>query len=132
MWDRPERVDFLGLLDAAMAVAHVNPPLAFPPGPPAFRFADEDELRALLEGAGLEAVELRTVELRHRIEDVDELWDGVLTGSVRTAAQIRAMDDDQQARVRGALDEMLEDRRADGGLELETAVRIASGLSPGA
>jgi SAM-dependent methyltransferase len=132
MWDRPERVEFLGLLDAAMAAAHVNPPLAFPPGPPAFRFADEAELRELLQGAGLEAIELTAVELRYAIGDVDELWSGVLTGSVRTAAQIRAMDDDQQARVRGALDEMLEDRRADGGLELETAVRIASGLSPGA
>jgi len=133
MWDRPERVEFLGLLDAAMEAAHVNPPLAFPPGPPAYRFADEGELRGLLEGAGLAAVELTTVEVRYEIDDVDELWDGVLTGSVRTAAQIRAMDDDQQARVRGALDEMLEDRRADGGLVLETAVRIASGaVSPGA
>jgi SAM-dependent methyltransferase len=132
MWDRPERVEFLGLLDAAMAAAHVNPPLAFPPGPPAYRFADEAQLRGLLEGAGLRGVEIRTVELRYPVDDVDELWDGVLTGSVRTAAQIRAMDDDQQARVRGALDELLEDRRVDGGLELETAVRIASGVSAGA
>jgi hypothetical protein len=115
-----------------MEAAHVNPPLAFPPGPPAYRFADEGELRGLLAGAGLEAVELTTVEVRYAIDDVDELWEGVLTGSVRTAAQIRAMDDDQQARVRGALDEILEDRRADGGLELETAVRIAVGVSPGA
>jgi SAM-dependent methyltransferase len=130
MWDRPERVEFLGLLDAAMAAAHVNPPLAFPPGPPAYRFADEDELRSLLQGAGLRDVRIRTVELTYPIEDVDELWAGVLTGSVRTAAQIRAMDDDQQARVRGALDDVLEDRRADGGLELETAVKIASGTSP--
>jgi SAM-dependent methyltransferase len=132
MWDRPERVEFLGLLDAAMEAAHVNPPLAFPPGPPAYRFADEGELRGLLEGAGLEAVDLTTLEVRYAIDDVDELWEGVLTGSVRTAAQIRAMDDDQQARVRGALDELLEDRRADGGLELETAVKIAVGLSPAA
>jgi SAM-dependent methyltransferase len=132
MWDRPERVEFLGLFEAAMEAAHVNPPLAFPPGPPAYRFADERELRGLLEGAGLDAVELTAVEVRYPIDDVDELWDGVLTGSVRTAAQIRAMDDDQQARVRGALDELLEDRRVDGGLELETAVKIAAGVSPGA
>ena len=132
MWDRPERVEFLGLLDAAMEAAHVNPPLAFPPGPPAYRFADEGELRSLLEGAGLRDVRIETVELTYEIDDVDELWDGVLTGSVRTAAQIRAMDDDQQARVRGALDELLEDRRSNGGLELETAVKIAVGVNPGA
>jgi SAM-dependent methyltransferase len=132
MWDRPERVEFLGLFDAAMQAAHVNPPLAFPPGPPAYRFADERELRALFEGAGLHGVQLTAVELAYPIEDVDELWDGLLTGSVRTAAQIRAMDDDQQARVRGALDELLEDRRADAGLELETAVKIAVGVTAAA
>jgi len=115
-----------------MEAAHVNPPLAFPPGPPAYRFADEGELRGLLAGAGLNGVDVTTVELTYAIDDVDELWDGVLTGSVRTAAQIRAMDDDQQARVRGALDELLEDRRSDGGLELETAVKVAVGVSGGA
>jgi hypothetical protein len=55
----------------------------------------------------------------------------VQTGSVRTAAQLRALDDDERARVRGALDELLEERRSTGGLALETAVKIAVGLSPG-
>jgi SAM-dependent methyltransferase len=128
MWDRPERVEFLGLLDAAMVAAHVHRELAFPPGPPAYRFADEGELRALLQGAGLGGVEISTRELTYAIADVDELWAGVLTGSVRTAAQIRAMDDDERARVRGALDDLLEDRRSTGGLELETAVKIAVGV----
>ena len=50
---------------------------------------------------------------------------GVTTGSVRTAAQLRALDDDERARVRGALDDLLEQRRSTGGLELETAVKIA-------
>ena len=68
----------------------------------------------------------------YTIADLDELWDGVLTGSVRTAAQLRALDDDERARVRGALDDLLEERRSTGGLALETAVKIASGVSPGA
>jgi SAM-dependent methyltransferase len=132
MWDRPERVEFLGLFDAAMRAANINRTLAFPPGPPAFRFADDGELRALLEGAGLEGVEIAPVRFAYAIADLDELWDGVQTGSVRTAAQLRALDDDELARVRGALDELLEERRSTGGLELETAVKIASGTSPGA
>jgi SAM-dependent methyltransferase len=128
MWDRPERVEFLGLFDAAMAAAHINRALAFPPGPPAYRFADDAELRALLEGAGFAGVAVDGVRFRYAISDLDELWDGVLTGSVRTAAQLRALDDDELARVRGALDDLLEERRSSGGLELETAVKIARGV----
>jgi SAM-dependent methyltransferase len=132
MWDRPERVEFLGLFDAAMRAANINRQLAFPPGPPAIRFADDGELRALLEGAGLEGLEIAPVRFAYAIADLDELWDGVQTGSVRTAAQLRALDDDELARVRGALDDLLEERRSTGGLELETAVKIASGTSPAA
>src|SRR4051812_36020530 len=133
MWGRPERVEFLGLFDAAMRAAHINRELAFPPGPPAFRFSDADELRGLLEGAGFADVAIAEVAFRYPIEDVDELWAGVHTGSVRTAAQLRALDDDELARVRGALDDLLEDRRSTGGLvELETAVNIAEGISPAA
>ena len=133
MWGRPERVEFLGLFDEAMRAAHINRELAFPPGPAAFRFSDPSELRGLLEGAGLEDVTIEEVAFRYAISDVDELWEGVQTGSVRTAAQLRALDDDELARVRGALDELLEDRRSTGGLvELETAVNIASGISPAA
>jgi SAM-dependent methyltransferase len=130
MWDQPERVEFLGLFDAAMRAANVNRTLAFPPGPAAFRFADEGELRTLLEGAGLHGVAIAPVRFTYAIADLDELWDGVQTGSVRTAAQLRALDDDELARVRGALDDLLEERRSTGGLELETAVRIASGDVP--
>jgi len=132
MWGRPERVEFLGLFDEALRAANVNRTLAFPPGPPAFRFSDSGELRGLLDGAGFERVEIAEVAFGYAIEDLDELWDGVHTGSVRTAAQLRALDDDELARVRGALDDLLEERRSSGGLELETAVNIASGISPAA
>ena len=131
MWDQPERVEFLGLLEAAMDAAHVERGLVLPPGPPAYRFADEGELRALLTGAGLADVAITPVRFTYAIADLDELWEGVLTGSVRTAAQLRALDDDERARVRGALDDLLEERRSTGGLALETAVRIACGVSLG-
>jgi len=134
MWGPPERVPFLGLFDAAMRAAGVGGRAgpALPAGPAAFRFADADELRGLLHGAGFERVEVREHELSHAVAGADELWDGVRTGSVRTAAQLRALDDNERARVRGALEELLEERRAGGGLELETAVLIAAGVSPAA
>jgi ubiquinone/menaquinone biosynthesis C-methylase UbiE len=127
MWGPPERVEFLGLFDQAMRAANIQREHAFPPGPAAFRFSDEGELRALLEGAGFADVAIEPVAFRYAVADLDELWAGVRTGSVRTAAQLRALDDDELARVRGALDDLLEERRSTGGLELKTAVNIASG-----
>jgi len=132
MWGPPERVPFLGLFDAAMRAAGVRAADALPPGPAAFRFADADELRKVLEATGFERVEVREHELSHAVGSADELWDGVQTGSVRTAAQLRALDDGERARVRDALEELLAERRVGGGLELETAVLIAAGVSPAA
>ncbi|MEA2289844.1 MAG: hypothetical protein QOD55_1841 [Solirubrobacteraceae bacterium] len=131
MWDQPERVAFLGLVDEAMRLAGVRPDAAVPPGPPAFRFADEAELRALLEGAGLRDVTVEEIRFAEPIGDAAELWDGVRSGSVRTAAQLQALSADDRARARAALGELLEARRTDGGLALETAVKIAVGVSPG-
>jgi SAM-dependent methyltransferase len=132
MWDQPERVAFLGLLDEAMREAAVRPDAAVPPGPPAFRFADEAELRGLLEGAGLEGAAVHEVGFSYAIADAGELWDGIQSGSVRTAAQLRSLSDGERARVREALHRLLDARRseADGGLALETAVKIAVGVRP--
>jgi ubiquinone/menaquinone biosynthesis C-methylase UbiE len=132
MWGPPERVPFLGLFDAAMRAADVHSERALPPGPAAFRFADRGALRALLETAGFEQVDVREHEIAPAVADAGELWEGVQTGSVRTAAQLRGLDDDERARVRGALERLLEDRRAGGGLRLETAVLVAAGVSPAA
>jgi SAM-dependent methyltransferase len=132
MWDQPERVAFLGLLDEAIRAAGVRPEAAMPPGPPAFRFADEGELRRLLQGAGLECPVVHEVRFTYAIADAGELWDGVQTGSVRTAAQLRALSEVERAAVREALERLVRARcaAADGGLSLETAVKIAVGVRP--
>jgi SAM-dependent methyltransferase len=132
MWGPPGRVPFLGLFDEAMRAAGVRPDGALPPGPAAYRFAEDAALRALLEGAGFERVDVREREVAAPVEDADELWEGVQTGSVRTAAQLRALDDNERARVRGALEDLLEERRAGGRPGLRTAVLLAAGVSPAA
>src|ERR671932_731468 len=71
LWHPPRRFESLGLPDGGREAAHVTPPLAFPPGPPAYRFSDESELRALLEGAALRDVRIETVDLTYEIDDVD-------------------------------------------------------------
>jgi len=134
MWGPPAEVPFLGLFDEAMRAAGVRDRAAraVPPGPDAFRFADEDALCGLLEAAGFERVDVRRLVVSHPVASADELWDGVHGGSVRTAAQLRALDDGDRARVRDALEALLDERRAGGGPELEAAVLIAAGVSPAA
>jgi SAM-dependent methyltransferase len=127
MWGQPERVEFLGLFDRAMREARVRPADAIPPGPPAFRFADDEQLRALLAGAGLASVTVESIAFTCPVADAGELWAGVQSGSVRTAAQLAALDDDGRRRVRAALERLLDGRRTAGGLELDTVVKVASG-----
>jgi hypothetical protein len=50
VWDAPERARFIGLVRDAVARAGGAPSAGPPAGPDAFRFADDAQLRALLEG----------------------------------------------------------------------------------
>ena len=127
MWDLPERVAWLGMFEQAMRRAGVRPDAALPPGPDAHRFADPAELRSLLERAGLVDVGVAPLSFTVTVEGAGDLWDGVLTGSVRTAAQLRALAPGERDRVRAELGGLLAERASEGARELETAVQVATG-----
>ena len=63
-WDLPERARFLGILVDALAECGVTRPRESPAGPDPYRFADADEFRALLRGAGGERNRPNGVHLR--------------------------------------------------------------------
>ena len=131
VWDVPERTAFIGLLRDAVARAGA-PPSAQPPGAPdPFRFADDAQLRALLDNAGLEDVAVETVALRHRVQgDAMELWDGLLAGSVRSAAAVEALSPAARERARAAFAELVEPHRVAGGHELPAVAKVGSGRRP--
>ena len=83
--------------------------------------------KALANPARLELLDL----LAQGERSVEDLAETARMKVSNTSAQLRALDDDERARVRGALDELLEERRSTGGLALETAVKIAAGVKPG-
>src|SRR5947209_13880344 len=63
VWDRPERMRVIGVVKEAIESAGGGRGDALPPsGPDPYRFADEGEFRALLEGAGSVEVTVNTVE----------------------------------------------------------------------
>ena len=131
VWDVPERTAFIGLVRNAVARAGAPPSAQPTGGPDPFRFADDAQLRVLLDNAGLEDVAVETVALRHRVQgDAMELWDGLLAGSVRSAAAVEALSPAARERARAAFAELVEQHRVAGGYELPAVVKIGSARRP--
>jgi SAM-dependent methyltransferase len=129
-WDRPERNRFRGILVDAIAQCGVTRPREAPAGPDPHRFADDDEFRVLLRRAGLEKVAIRSISLTHRVRDLNELWQGLLGGSVRTAGLLMRQAPETRRRIRAAVERLAEDHRADGELVIPVCVKIARGRKP--
>jgi ubiquinone/menaquinone biosynthesis C-methylase UbiE len=130
VWDLPERAAFLGVFLDALAAAGATPPADIPVGPSFFRFSEETEFTALLDGAGLEAVQVQTIAFTHREPSSEALWTGLLGGAVRTTALINRQPVEMQQRIRAEFDRLVAQYAAGAGLELPVSVKLASGRRP--
>ena len=74
---------------------------------------------------------VRTVTFTHPIPSADELWDGLLAGSVRTAALIVGRPDQDRQRIRSAFDRLVAPYRRGDALELPVSVKLAAGRTVG-
>jgi SAM-dependent methyltransferase len=126
-WDVPARARLFGVVLGAIEDAGASPPTDIPIGPSFFRFSSESEFSSLLVGAGLEGVDIQTVEFRHRFASGDVAWAGIVQGTVRTSALVAHQSDDVQRRIRSAFDERLRDYGDDGGVDLPISVKVGSG-----
>ena len=127
VWDEPSRARWLVVFLDAVAAAGATPPPDLPAGPDFFRFADDAEFTALLEGAGLRGVRVDRVGFDLRIADGDELWDGLLAGSVRTGPMILGQPEAVRREIRRHYDDLLESYRTEGGFAVPVSVKLASG-----
>jgi SAM-dependent methyltransferase len=127
VWDTPSRGRWIGVFFEAFAAAGAHPPPGVPAGPSFFRFADEVEFTALLEGALLTDVEVGTVEFDLHLENGYELWDGLLEGSVRVRPMILGQTEEVQREIRKRYEDLLEAYRMDSGFDVPVAVKLASG-----
>ncbi len=130
VWDEPSRGRWIGVFFEAFVAAGAHPPADVPAGPNFFRFADDAEFASLLEGAGLIDVTVDTVEFGLDLADGDELWDGLIEGSVRVRPMILGQPEELQRTIRERFDELLEAYRADRGLEVPVSVKLAVGTKP--
>jgi SAM-dependent methyltransferase len=128
VWDRPERMRLLGVLaEAVERTQGIRDPGLPSGGPDPFRFADEAAFAALLSNAGLERVDVRTVRFDERVVDTDELWEGMLAGSVRTAALIERQSEPVRRRIRIELENVVASYRSSAGIALPVSAKLAGG-----
>jgi SAM-dependent methyltransferase len=126
-WDLPERNRFLGILVDALGASGVTGPQEPSAAPDPYRFAEDDEFRALLSGARLEDVEVRSVSLTHHVLDAEELWRGLLGGSVRTAGLVMRQTPATRSRIRAAVARLAEEHRVDDDLAIPVSAKLARG-----
>ena len=130
MWDRPERCRLLGVIWEAIVEVGAPPPPGIPPGPPPFRYSDEDELGQLLRSSGLRQVRQRRVSFSQFVATGEEVWNGWIEGSVRTASSVNGQPAAIQGRIRDAFDRRIGAFGTDRGLVLPVSFLVASGQKP--
>jgi SAM-dependent methyltransferase len=126
-WDVPERARRGGRGRGAGPAPPPTPPAAIPVGPDFFRFSHDDEFDALLRGVGLEERSVQTVAFEHDVATPDELWDGMLGGTVRTSVLILEQDAQTQGRIRQAFKRRAYEYQHEYGLSIPISVKLASG-----
>lgn len=129
-WDADERMDLMGVLAEAFDSVGLEIQVELPPGPDPDRFTDPAALDDLLTGAGFADVATESVEVTHRVNGPDEVWGGLLGGTVRGAAAARAQPPEVQERLRGAIAAALERHRDGAGYALSISVHVVSGRRP--
>ena len=130
-WDRPDRARFVGVLFDAFVEAEAKPPSDIPAGPDFFRFADDEEFEGLLRDSGLEERRVETISFPVGIVSADELWNGLLGGTVRASALIHGQPQEKQERIREVFDRLVHEHRTDAGIELQASFKLASGRKSG-
>jgi hypothetical protein len=118
------------LAEAVERTEGVRGPLLPSGGPDPFRFADEAAFSELLSGAGLEAVDVRSIGFQERVADTDELWEGLLAGSVRTAAVIERQSESVRRRIRLELENVVAPYGSGDGFTLPVSAKLGSGRLP--
>jgi hypothetical protein len=106
------------------------PPPDVPKGYSILRFADTNEFRRLLEGAGLADVRIEDHQTTYLIPDVDRLWRGGLGSFAVTASAIAHQDTATQAAIRAALERRAAAYKTSAGLLLPVAFKIGVGRKP--
>lgn len=129
VWAGPTRARLMSMLAESVRAANV-PTAAVPPGPDPFRFAEDDQFRSLLLEVGLVDVDVEQLAHVHQAGDADELWEGLLGGSVRGSTLVQSQDRGSRRRIRAEFDRILAEYRHGEGYAIPAAAALARGSRP--
>jgi SAM-dependent methyltransferase len=129
VWDRPERNRINGLVADAIEDVGVERPPELADGPDSYRFSDDPAFESLLDGAGLDRVQVETVDLMLEAPGPGAFWDGFMGSSVRMRAVIDAQPNDVRQRIRDAFEQRVDAHRTPRGLEVPAVVKLGSARS---
>ncbi len=127
VWDVPQQARVFGVFLDAAAAAGAIAPEEIPLGPSFFRFSEDREFARLLRDQGLDGIEVKTISFSHSEPSADNLWRGLLGGTVRTSALILRQPEDVQREIRAAFDRIVQPYEVGDRLELPVSVKLASG-----
>jgi SAM-dependent methyltransferase len=130
VWDVPQRTRLFDLFLGAVADAGATAPDAIPVGPDFFRFSSDHEFDALLGDAGLDDRRVQTIAFEH-VATEDEVWNGMLHGTVRSSVLVLEQDAATQARIREAFRRRAHEYDHQYGLSIPISVKLASGRRSG-
>jgi len=118
---------------SAISIAEIGaaPPPEVPTGYSILRFADSDEFRRLLEGAGLTEVSIEDHRTTYLIPDAETLWRGGLGSFAVTASAIAHQNAATQQAIRAALERRAAAYQTAAGLRLPVAFKIGAGRKRG-
>src|SRR5262249_16192415 len=102
VWDTPDKAIGFGIVLSAIQ-KHGDLNVVIPPGPPFFRFSDDEESRRALSAAGFIIIALTRVPQIWHFPSPETLFDVMYNGSVRNAALLRAQKPDALEAIRFAI-----------------------------
>lgn len=131
VWAPPEQTAAFRIVLGAVARCG-RADVALPPGPPFFQFADAARARQALEQAGLTEVQTQTVQQTWRFGAVHELFEAMMSGTVRTAALLKAQTEAERRAIAVAIEQDIAAFAVEGGgYVLPMPAVLSSARKPG-
>jgi ubiquinone/menaquinone biosynthesis C-methylase UbiE len=125
-WGPPDR-NMWAAVPGMTLVARGHMPPPEPGAPGIFALADRDLLRELVTGAGFGEPQIGEVEFAYRFKDADDFWAFIIELAGPLARVIESLDDDERAATRAAVEEGIEQFRADdGGYDISAVCLVTS------
>lgn len=101
VWGPGESNPWLSIILSA-AMSHLNAPPPQPGTPGPFSLGDPDQVRKLIEQAGLVDAEVAEIDARQRYDSLDDWWDEILEVSGPLATMLNALPEEDRAKIRAA------------------------------